>query len=77
MKYILLVTWFTYSQPPTSYQTVFNSAEACEQDRVAIMKEAERLLNQFRADYASAQARGVMLAPASAPPKAAMNFRSA
>ena len=33
MKYILLVTWISGGQPPVNYQTLFNSAEACEAAR--------------------------------------------
>jgi hypothetical protein len=38
----LLVTWFVYSQTPTSYQVSFSSAAACETARAALMKEAAR-----------------------------------
>jgi len=40
---LLLVTWFYYSQPPSSYQTAFDSTEKCEAARVALMAEAKRL----------------------------------
>ena len=30
MGYVLLVTWFAYGQPPTSYQTIFDSEKACD-----------------------------------------------
>jgi len=46
MKYILLVTWISGGQPPASYQTLFNSAEACEAARQAVLADAQRVKQQ-------------------------------
>jgi hypothetical protein len=43
MKYLLLATWFVSSQPPSSYQATFNSAEACEVARKAVLADGQRL----------------------------------
>jgi hypothetical protein len=40
---ILLVTWFTYGQPPSSYQTQFSSEQLCEAARQKITGEQVRL----------------------------------
>jgi hypothetical protein len=37
--FVLLVTWIVSNQPPSSYQTTFNSAEACEAARNAILAD--------------------------------------
>jgi hypothetical protein len=44
MRFVLLVTWIVYGQPPTSYQTIFNSLAACEAARAAIFADAQRLV---------------------------------
>ena len=68
MKYILLVTWFAYGQPPSSYQVIFNTAEACASARMAVMFEAERILNDVKERVAAAAKQGTYLpASASAP----------
>jgi hypothetical protein len=41
--FVLLVTWFVSNQPPSSYQTIFNSAEACEAARNAVLAEGRRI----------------------------------
>ena len=46
MKYILLVTWISGGQPPVNYQTLFNSAEACEAARQAVLADAQRVKQQ-------------------------------
>jgi len=45
--FVLLVTWFVHSQPPSSYQTTFNSAEACEAARGAVLAEGRRLKEEI------------------------------
>lgn len=68
MKYILLVTWFGYGQPPSGYQAVFNSAEACATARLAVQAEAQRMLDDVKSRVAAAAQRGQYLpASASAP----------
>jgi len=68
MKYVLLVTWFVYGQPPGSYQTLFNSAEACATARAAVSSEAQRMLDDVKARVAAAAREGKFLpATASAP----------
>jgi hypothetical protein len=48
MKFVLLVTWIVSRQvPPSSYQTTFNSAEACEAARNAVLAEGRRLKNEY------------------------------
>lgn len=46
MKAILLVTWFIAGQPPSSYQTVFNSRDACEAARAQVFADAARLAQE-------------------------------
>jgi len=46
--FVLLVTWIVSGQPPSSYQTTFNSAEACELARNAVLADGQRL----RAEHA-------------------------
>jgi hypothetical protein len=43
MKYLLLVTWIVSGQPPSIYQATFNSGEACEVARKAVLAEGRRL----------------------------------
>lgn len=69
MKYVLLVTWFAYGQPPSSYQTVLNSAEACATARLAVMMEAQRMLDEFRVSLDAARQRGTVLAPGAGAPR--------
>jgi hypothetical protein len=45
--FVLLVTWFVLEQPPQSSQTTFNSAEACETARNAVLADAKRLQEEF------------------------------
>jgi hypothetical protein len=52
MKTVLLVTWIVYGQPPSSYQTLFTSMEACQAARAAVVAEADRL-NSEQASYAA------------------------
>ena len=44
---ILLVTWLVAGQPPNSYQTTFNSMEACEAARSAVLAEGRRIKAEF------------------------------
>jgi hypothetical protein len=57
MKALLLVTWMVYGQPPSSYPTIFNSMEACQIAREAVLQEDERLKREV-AEYNAASARG-------------------
>jgi len=41
--FLLLVTWFAQGQPPSNYQAPFNSAEACETARSAVLADGRRL----------------------------------
>ena len=43
MTFVLLVTWIVSGQPPNSYQALFDSAEACEAARNAVLAEGRRL----------------------------------
>jgi hypothetical protein len=45
--FVLLVTWFALNQPPHSYQTNFNSAATCEAARDAVLRDAQRLAQEF------------------------------
>jgi hypothetical protein len=40
--FVLLVTWIVSGQPPSSYQTTFNSAEVCETVRDAVLTDGQR-----------------------------------
>jgi hypothetical protein len=42
-SFVLLVTWFIYGQPPSSYQTVFSTREACEAAKASVFADANRL----------------------------------
>ena len=37
--FILFVTWFAFSQPPVSTQTVFHSGQTCNAARMAIIAD--------------------------------------
>lgn len=43
MKTLLLVTWIVTGQPPSSYQTPFDTMEACLGARATVVLEADRL----------------------------------
>lgn len=45
--FVLLVTWIVSGQPPSSYQTTFNSAEACEAARNAVLADGQRLKAEY------------------------------
>ena len=47
MKFVLLVTWIVSKQPPSSYQVTFNSAEACEVARNAVLADGRRLKAEY------------------------------
>jgi hypothetical protein len=40
---VLLVTWLVSGQPPSSYQVVFNSAEACNAARDYVLGDGRRI----------------------------------
>jgi hypothetical protein len=42
-SFILLVTWFVSGQAPSSYQTAFTSAEACNAARDAVIADGRRI----------------------------------
>jgi hypothetical protein len=47
--FVLLVTWIVSGQPPSSYQTIFNSAETCEAARNAVLADGQRLKAEYMA----------------------------
>jgi hypothetical protein len=53
--FVLLVTWFVPGMQPSSYQTAFESAHACEVARIAIHAEGRRMAAEVyqRADAAT------------------------
>jgi hypothetical protein len=65
---VLLVTWFVYGQPPASYQTQFNSMQSCDDARLRIMNEQQRLAAEAAAKNEALKAewagRGVVGPPA-------------
>jgi hypothetical protein len=65
MKFLLLVTWFVNNQPPSNYQVIFPSSEACEAARLQVLKDAERM-RQDKIDQAGGFVPG-KLAGMSAP----------
>lgn len=67
--YVLLVTWFAYGQPPSNYQTVFDSERACGLARSAVLAEAERMGDEVRAAVAAAAKRGTYVPASASPPK--------
>jgi hypothetical protein len=69
MAYFLLVTWFVYGQPPSSYQTVFDSERACGIARLALIAEAERMKQEVDASAREAAKRGSHIPAAASPPK--------
>jgi hypothetical protein len=44
--WLLLVTWIVSDQPPSSYQVTFNSAEACEVARKAVLADGQRFKDE-------------------------------
>jgi len=68
--FVLLVTWFVPGVPPSSYQAVFETVDACEIARHAIHSEERRMTMQAyqRADAATGgQQAGSLLAMNYAP----------
>jgi hypothetical protein len=53
--FVLLVTWFVPGMPPNSYQTAFDSANACQIARMAVHSEGRRIMAEYmqRADAAT------------------------
>ena len=43
LEYVLIVTWFVYGSPPSDYQVPFESEKACDEARLKILREADRL----------------------------------
>jgi hypothetical protein len=52
MEAILLVTWITSGQPPSSYQTQFTTMEACQAARAAVLQEASRSISEWQRNMA-------------------------
>jgi len=50
------VTWIVFGQPPSSYQTTFNSAEACEVARKAVLSDRQRLKDEYYQKASQGQA---------------------
>ena len=46
-SFVLLVTWIVSGQPPSSYQTTFTSAEACEAARNAVLADGQRIKTDY------------------------------
>ena len=46
-KFLMLVTWVTPYQPTTNYQVVFDSQASCQDARVQIMRDAERMRKEI------------------------------
>ena len=67
--FVLLVTWFAYGQPPSSYQAVFNSAEACGKARQALLMEAESMRMNAGYRAVAAAKEGKYLPASQAAPK--------
>jgi hypothetical protein len=68
--YLLLVTWIVSHQvPPSGYQATFNSAEACEAARNAVLAEGQRLKAEYeqKAVIAAGGQRGAALLSMAAP----------
>jgi hypothetical protein len=40
---ILIVTWIVAQEPPSSFQTTFNSIEACQKAQAAILIDGNKL----------------------------------
>lgn len=54
--FVLLVTWLTVNQPPTSYQTTFSDSASCEAARQQLIAEGERLRHESDEYYAKIHA---------------------
>lgn len=55
-RIILLVTWLVNDQPPSSYQTEFNSMAACQRARDKVLAENARLAKQEEEKTAAMEA---------------------
>jgi hypothetical protein len=55
---LLLVTWFVYGQAPSSYQVQFSSLEACQNARLAIVAESQRLRSEADSHVSPGQVPG-------------------
>jgi hypothetical protein len=67
--YVLLVTWFAYGQPPSNYQTTFDSERACGLAKFAVLQEADRMADEVRTAVAAAAKRGEIVPASASPPK--------
>jgi hypothetical protein len=67
--HVLLVTWFAYGQPPSSYQAAFDSERACGLARFAVLAEAERMATEVKVAVENAAKRGAFLPASASPPK--------
>ncbi len=55
--YTLIITWLPADQPPSTSQTVFHDAAACERGRQAALAEGQRLASDAAAAFAIASAK--------------------
>jgi len=44
--FVLIVTWFAFNQAPQTYQTDFNTPQACEAARRQVLAEEQRLVSE-------------------------------
>jgi hypothetical protein len=63
MKALLFVTWFYYGSPPASYQTPFDSIDACEVARAGILGDAERMKDDANKEIERKRALGIIYNP--------------
>ena len=73
--FILLATWFTFNQPPHSYQTTFASADTCNAARVQLLAEAERLKAESDREVARLAQQGTIYNPIPPPTVSAVCVR--
>ncbi len=56
-SYTLIITWLPTDQSPSTSQTVFHDAAACERGRQAALAEGQRLASDAAAAFATASAQ--------------------
>jgi hypothetical protein len=65
--FVLIVTWLTFNQPPSTTQTAFTSPAKCEAARRAILGQEAGIKADLARQVAEAASHGAMYNPGPAP----------
>jgi hypothetical protein len=58
---VLMVTLLWHNQPPVNYQSTFNSHEACENARLSLIAERDRMMAEAQRKAEQQYGRGAMV----------------